>query len=75
MPFENGYGCGYSPPTPYLSHAHRCLQSTAALSTTKVEYVAVNDSIKEATWLRGLIIELGVAQDTIVVLFDSQSGI
>ena len=31
--------------------------------------------MKEATWLRGLVTELGVPQDTTVVFSDSQSAI
>ena len=34
------------------------LQSTVALSTTEVEYMAVIESCKEALWLRGLFGEL-----------------
>ncbi|KAM3286860.1 hypothetical protein P3S67_025659 [Capsicum chacoense] len=51
------------------------LQSIAALSTTEVEYFAATEGVKEATWLRGLILELGVSQDTTVVFSDSQSAI
>ncbi|PHU03574.1 Retrovirus-related Pol polyprotein from transposon TNT 1-94 [Capsicum chinense] len=36
------------------------LQSIAALSTTEAEYVAATEGVKEATWLRGLILELGL---------------
>jgi len=31
--------------------------------------------VKEVTWLRGLVIELGISQTTTVVFFDSQSAI
>ena len=48
------------------------LQSIAALSPTEAEYVVVTEGIKEATWLQGLMIELGVAQDTTVVFSHSQ---
>ena len=47
------------------------LQSIAALSTTEAEYVAATEGVKEATWLRGLILELGVSQNTTVVFSDS----
>jgi len=36
------------------------LQSIAPLSTTKAEYIAATEGVKEATWLRGLVTELGV---------------
>lgn len=34
---------------------------------TKVEYIATIKGMKEATWLRGLVIELGVAQGVTIV--------
>ena len=37
----------------------RNLQSVVALSTTKVEYMSVTKAVKEAIWLKGLVIELG----------------
>lgn len=51
------------------------LQSIAALSTTEAEYIAATEGVKEATWLRGLVIELGITQNTTVVFSDSQSAI
>jgi hypothetical protein len=51
------------------------LQSIATLSTAEAEYVAATESVKEATWLRGLILELDISQDTTVVFSDSQSAI
>lgn len=51
------------------------LQSIASLSTTEAEYVAATEGVKEATWLRGLVTELGVPQDATVVFSDSQSAI
>jgi len=36
------------------------LQSIAALSTTEAEYVVATESVKEATWVRGLVTELRV---------------
>jgi len=37
-------------------------QSIAALSTTEAEYIAATEGVKKATWLRGLVTELGVPQ-------------
>ena len=45
------------------------------MSTTEAEYIAATEGVKEATWLRGLVIELGVPQSTTVVYSDSQSAI
>ena len=49
------------------------LQAIAALSTTKAEYIAATESMKEAIWLRGLVSELGLQQDVLVIFCDSQS--
>ena len=51
------------------------LQSTIALSTTEVEYMAAAEAVKEAIWLRSLVDNLGLKQDIIVVYCDSQSVI
>ncbi|GKF69315.1 hypothetical protein Tco_0202372, partial [Tanacetum coccineum] len=36
------------------------LQHVVDLSTTKAEYMALTEAVKEAIWLRGLLEELGV---------------
>ena len=36
------------------------LQSLLVMSTTKVEYMAAGEAVKEALWLKGLVKELGV---------------
>jgi hypothetical protein len=46
-----------------------------ALSTTKAEYMAVTEAIKEAIWLYELLKDLGVGQKHLVVYCDSQSAI
>jgi len=38
------------------------LQSAIALSTTKVEYIAITKAFKEAIWLYKLIDNLGIVQ-------------
>ena len=43
------------------------LQSIVALSTIAVEYIVAIEGIKEATWLRGLITELGISQGVTIV--------
>ena len=43
------------------------LQSTVALSTTEVEYMAVTEAFKEAIWLHGLIEDLGIVQEHVDV--------
>ena len=51
------------------------LQPIATLSTIEAEYVAATEGIKEAIWLRGLVMDLGIPQGVTVVFSDSQSVI
>ncbi|KAK3039079.1 hypothetical protein RJ639_028530 [Escallonia herrerae] len=50
------------------------LQSTTALSTTEVEYVALTEAANEALWLKGLVEELGFKQCGVLLQCDSQSA-
>ncbi|KAL7153130.1 hypothetical protein ABFS83_04G144600 [Erythranthe nasuta] len=51
------------------------LQSIVVLSTTEAEYVATTKAIKEAIWLKGLLLEIGFLRNKVVVFSDSQSSI
>ncbi|GJU83627.1 retrovirus-related pol polyprotein from transposon TNT 1-94 [Tanacetum coccineum] len=51
------------------------LQHVVALSTTKAEYIALTEAVKEAIWLRGLLEELGVKLNTVAVNCDNQGAI
>ncbi|GJT27796.1 retrovirus-related pol polyprotein from transposon TNT 1-94 [Tanacetum coccineum] len=51
------------------------LHSTTALSTTKTEYIAMTETVKEAIWLQGLLGELGIKQKFVTMHSDSQSAI
>jgi hypothetical protein len=51
------------------------LQSVVALSTKEAEYIAVTEAFKEAVWLRGLLGDLGLKAEKVVVHCDSQSAI
>ena len=44
---------------------------TVALSTTKAEYMAITEAVKEAIWLQGLLDDLGVGQKQVTVFCDS----
>jgi transposase InsO family protein len=46
-----------------------------ALSTTEAEYMAITEAVKEAIWLRGLVGDLGLTQESTSVYCDSQSAI
>ena len=51
------------------------LQSTTALSTTEAEYMALAEASREAIWLRGLVNEIGIKQESILIHCDSQSTV
>ena len=51
------------------------LQSVVALSTTEAEYIALSEAVKEAIWLKGLVIELGLEQGSVNINCDSSSAI
>ena len=46
-----------------------------ALSTTEAEYIAVTEAVKETIWLQGILGELGVHQQKVIVFSDNQSTI
>lgn len=51
------------------------LQDVVALSTTEAEYMALNEAVKEALWLKGILKEFGYEQRAVEVFCDSQSAI
>jgi len=51
------------------------LQSTVTLSTTKAEYIAIMEAMKEAIWLQGLLDDLRIEQDLLKINCDSMSAI
>ena len=51
------------------------LQSTVALSTMEVEYMAMIEAMKEVIWLQGLLDDLGIDQDLLKINCDSMSAI
>ncbi|GKE23553.1 hypothetical protein Tco_1435065 [Tanacetum coccineum] len=51
------------------------LQHMVALSTIKVEYMALTKAVKESIWLRGLLEDLGVELNTVAVNCDNQGAI
>ncbi|GJS37477.1 retrovirus-related pol polyprotein from transposon TNT 1-94 [Tanacetum coccineum] len=68
--------------TGYVFMVHGCavswkatLQHVVALSTTKAEYMALTEAIKESIWLKGLLIEVGVNLRSVIVNCDNQSEI
>ncbi|KAL9433946.1 hypothetical protein AB3S75_028732 [Citrus x aurantiifolia] len=51
------------------------LQNMVTLSTTEAEYTATVEAFKEAIWLKGMVAELGVDQESVATYCDSQSAI
>ena len=51
------------------------LQSTIVLSTIEKKYMAATAAMKVAIWLKGLVGDLGLQQDDVVVFFDCQRTI
>ena len=51
------------------------LQKVVALSSTETEYMALTEAVKEALWLLGLVRELKIDQEQIVVFCDNQRAI
>ena len=41
-----------------------------ALSTTEAKFIALTESIKEARWIKGLVGELGITQDSVIFFYD-----
>ena len=46
------------------------MQPIMALSTTEVEYIGIIEVAKEALWLKGLALEMGLAQEAVSVHCD-----
>ncbi|RDX81638.1 hypothetical protein CR513_37649, partial [Mucuna pruriens] len=51
------------------------LQSVIALSTTQVEFITLMEGVKEAMWIKGLNVELGIVQNYVTIFCDSQNVI
>jgi heme/copper-type cytochrome/quinol oxidase subunit 3 len=51
------------------------LQSAVAFSTIEAEYMAAEETVKKAIWLRGLVNDLDLQHNETVVFCDSQSTI
>lgn len=51
------------------------LQPTVAASTTEAEYMAAGYAVKEALWLKKLLIDFGMKLNTISIMCDNQGAI
>ncbi|XP_042035235.1 secreted RxLR effector protein 161-like [Salvia splendens] len=52
-----------------------CLQLVVALSATEAEYIALAEAVKESFWLKGILGDFGVKQDSVEIKCDSASAI
>ena len=51
------------------------LRKAVALSTTKVEYLAATEAVKEIIWMKEFISELGIRQEEFRLYCNNQSAI
>lgn len=51
------------------------MQKCVAQSSTEAEYVATAEAAKEAIWLKRLITEMGLHQESVQLFCDSQSAL
>ena len=51
------------------------LQSVVALSTTEAEFMALTAAVKESAWLKGILNDFGVQQDTVAIGCDNSSAL
>ena len=49
-------------------------QATVALSSTEAEYMALTDGVKEALWLRKLLLEIGIGVKGATVIHEDNTG-
>ncbi|KAH9696760.1 calcium-binding EF-hand family protein [Citrus sinensis] len=76
VPYASVVGCMmYAMVLTRLDLTHALSVHVVTLSTTKAEYTAATEAVKEALWLRGLITELGMKQEIVEVHCDSSSAI
>lgn len=52
-----------------------CLQSVVALSTTEAEYMAITEATNDVKWLRGIVEDFGIMQNSVTIHCDSQSAL
>ncbi|CAM8990842.1 unnamed protein product [Rhodiola kirilowii] len=51
------------------------MQSIVAMSTTETEYISLSESVKEAMWLKGMLAECKLSNNSPVIFSDSQSAL
>ncbi|KAK3030466.1 hypothetical protein RJ639_039151 [Escallonia herrerae] len=54
-----------------ISKAVATLQTIVALSTIEAEYIAATEAVKEAIWLKGLVGDLGLKQESTTIYCDT----
>uniref|UniRef100_A0A803Q249 Retrovirus-related Pol polyprotein from transposon TNT 1-94 n=1 Tax=Cannabis sativa TaxID=3483 RepID=A0A803Q249_CANSA len=51
------------------------LQHVVALSTKKFEFMTITEAFKEATWIKGILQEIGMLKEKVSMFSDNQSAI
>ncbi|XP_057797428.1 secreted RxLR effector protein 161-like [Salvia miltiorrhiza] len=51
------------------------LQPVVSLSTTKAEYLAMTEAVKEGVWLKGMIADFGISHKFVTIFCDNQSAL
>lgn len=51
------------------------LQHIVALSSIETKYVALAEALEERIWISGYVTNLGLTQDSVCIICDSQSSI
>ncbi|KAH9652997.1 hypothetical protein KPL70_027263 [Citrus sinensis] len=77
IPYAKAVGClmyAMVLTRPDISHVAN-LQHVVAFSTTEAEFTAATEAAKEVIWLKGLITELGLKQESVPIFCDSSSAL
>ena len=51
------------------------MQNSVSLSTTEVEYIAVGSCCSQLLWMKNVLTDYEISQDTMVVYYDNSSAI
>ncbi|KAL1545763.1 secreted RxLR effector protein 161-like protein [Salvia divinorum] len=51
------------------------MQNVVALSTTEAEYMALTEAVKESIWLKGMLGDFGIQQESVEISCDNNSAI
>ncbi|CAM8981667.1 unnamed protein product [Rhodiola kirilowii] len=79
--FDGDRDCRKSTTAFYFNYGMNCIswksqmQSIVAMSTTESEYIALSELVKEAMWLKGMLAECKLCDNSPIIFSDSQSAL